>query len=588
MDIFGILTLVGGLALFLYGMSVMGAGLEKVSGGKLELLLERLTSNALFAVLLGAGVTAVIQSSSATTVMVVGFVNSGIMKLSQAIGIIMGANIGTTVTSWILSLTGVESSNIWVRLLKPSSFSPVLALIGIILYMSGKNSKKKDAGEILLGFAVLMFGMETMSGAAKPLADVPEFTSMLTLFQNPLLGVVTGAVLTAVIQSSSASVGILQALSATGAFTYASSIPIIMGQNIGTCVTAMLSAIGASKSAKRTAFVHLYFNLIGAAVFMALYFGLDLFIDFGFSGQNIGAAGIALVHSVFNIGTTVVLLPFIHGLEKLAYLTIPLSEEEKVPAEDKEFQILDDRFLMTPGFAIEQCRSLSNQMAELSKECFLKAADVLLGSYSREAAQEVIDLENRIDLYEDKIGVYLTKLSSQNLAYNDSQNVSTLLHCITDMERISDHAVNIVEAAREMHKRKLSFSKKAVEEMFVYTEAVRDILNRAMDAFVNGDEKMALTVEPLEEVIDELDKDVKKRHVKRLRKGKCTIELGLILSGIATNYERVADHCSNIALYLIQGQDTELEAHRYANQLREQDGTQFGKQVEILEDRYRL
>ncbi len=588
MDIFGILTLVGGLALFLYGMSVMGAGLEKVSGGKLELLLERLTSNALFAVLLGAGVTAVIQSSSATTVMVVGFVNSGIMKLSQAIGIIMGANIGTTVTSWILSLTGVESSNIWVRLLKPSSFSPVLALIGIILYMSGKNSKKKDAGEILLGFAVLMFGMETMSGAVKPLADVPEFTSMLTLFQNPLLGVVTGAVLTAVIQSSSASVGILQALSATGAFTYASSIPIIMGQNIGTCVTAMLSAIGASKSAKRTAFVHLYFNLIGAAVFMALYFGLDLFIDFGFSGQNIGAAGIALVHSVFNIGTTVVLLPFIHGLEKLAYLTIPLSEEEKVPAEDKEFQILDDRFLMTPGFAIEQCRSLSNQMAELSKECFLKAADVLLGSYSREAAQEVIDLENRIDLYEDKIGVYLTKLSSQNLAYNDSQNVSTLLHCITDMERISDHAVNIVEAAREMHKRKLSFSKKAVEEMFVYTEAVRDILNRAMDAFVNGDEKMALTVEPLEEVIDELDKDVKKRHVKRLRKGKCTIELGLILSGIATNYERVADHCSNIALYLIQGQDTELEAHRYANQLREQDGTQFGKQVEILEDRYRL
>ncbi len=588
MDIFGILTLVGGLALFLYGMSVMGAGLEKVSGGKLELLLERLTSNALFAVLLGAGVTAVIQSSSATTVMVVGFVNSGIMKLSQAIGIIMGANIGTTVTSWILSLTGVESSNIWVRLLKPSSFSPVLALIGIILYMSGKNSKKKDAGEILLGFAVLMFGMETMSGAVKPLADVPEFTSMLTLFQNPLLGVVTGAVLTAVIQSSSASVGILQALSATGAFTYASSIPIIMGQNIGTCVTAMLSAIGASKSAKRTAFVHLYFNLIGAAVFMALYFGLDLFIDFGFSGQNIGAAGIALVHSVFNIGTTVVLLPFIHGLEKLAYLTIPLSEEEKVPAEDKEFQILDDRFLMTPGFAIEQCRSLSNQMAELSKECFLKAADVLLGSYSREAAQAVIDLENRIDLYEDKIGVYLTKLSSQNLAYNDSQNVSTLLHCITDMERISDHAVNIVEAAREMHKRKLSFSKKAVEEMFVYTEAVRDILNRAMDAFVNGDEKMALTVEPLEEVIDELDKDVKKRHVKRLRKGKCTIELGLILSGIATNYERVADHCSNIALYLIQGQDTELEAHRYANQLREQDGTQFGKQVEILEDRYRL
>ena len=588
MDIFGILTLVGGLALFLYGMSVMGSGLEKISGGRLELLLERLTSNSLFAVLLGAGVTAVIQSSSATTVMVVGFVNSGIMKLSQAIGIIMGANVGTTITSWILSLTGVSGDSVFIRLLKPSSFSPVMALVGIILYMTGKNTRKKDVGEILLGFAVLMFGMESMSGAVKPLADVPEFTGLLTVFQNPLLGVVTGAVLTAIIQSSSASVGILQALSATGAFTYGTCIPIIMGQNIGTCVTAMLSAVGANKSAKRTAFVHLYFNLIGTVVFMILYFGLDMLMGFGFSDETIGAAGIALIHSVFNIGTTVLLLPFIRGLEKLAYLTIPLSGDEKTPEEDMVFKILDDRFLQTPGFAIEQCRSLANQMAELSEECFLNAVDVLLEEYSDEAAAEVIALENRIDVYEDKIGVYLTKLNSQNLAYNDSQNVSMLLHCITDIERISDHAVNIVEAAQEMHERGLHFSRKADEEMRIYTEAVKDILGRAFSAFMYGDEEHALTVEPLEEVIDELNKNIRKRHVKRLRKGKCTIELGLILSDIAANYERVADHCSNIALYLIQEQDTELEAHDYVNHLRETDGPSFELWLEVFEEKYHL
>ncbi len=586
MDLFGGLTLAGGLALFLYGMSVMGGGLEKISGGRLELFLERLTSNPIKAVSLGALVTAVIQSSSATTVMVVGFVNSGIMKLSQAIGIIMGANVGTTITSWILSLTGIQSGSILVRLLKPSSFSPVLALIGIIMYMSGKNNKKKDVGEILLGFAVLMFGMEAMSDAVKPLADVPEFTNLLTIFQNPILGVIIGAILTAVIQSSSASVGILQALSVTGAFTYSSVIPIIMGQNIGTCVTAMLSAIGANKNAKRTAFVHLYFNLIGAVVFMAVYFGLDVFIDFGFSGRRVGAAGIALIHSIFNIATTVILLPFIRGLEKLAYLTIPVSEEERLPVEDEEFQILDERFLQTPGFAIEQCRSLANKMAELSKECFLTAMESL-SSYSKESVQTVITLEEKIDLYQDKLGIYLTKLNSQNLAYQDSQNASMLLHCITDLERISDHAVNVAESAKEMHKRKLHFSKKAEEEMHVYKEAIEDILNRAIGAFTENDEKRALTVEPLEEVIDELNKDIRKHHMKRLRKGKCTIDLGLIFSDIATNYERVADHCSNIAVYLIQEQDTALEAHSYVNELKEED-ISFEKQVEELEEKYSL
>ena len=587
MDIFGILTLIGGLALFLYGMSVMGAGLEKLSGGKLEMILERLTSNPVKAVLLGAGVTAVIQSSSATTVMVVGFVNSGIMKLYQAIGIIMGANVGTTVTSWILSLTGIQGESFIVKLFKPSSFSPVLALIGIILYMTGKNNRKKDIGEIFLGFAVLMFGMESMSGAVKPLADVPEFTNILTMFRNPILGMVVGAILTAIIQSSSASVGILQALSVTGAFTYGSVIPIIMGQNIGTCVTAMLSSLGANKSAKRTAFVHLYFNLIGAVIFMVVYFGLNAVLHFGFTDDTVGAAQIALIHSIFNIFTTLLLLPFIKVLEKLAYLTIPVSEDEKESKEDKEFLVLDNRFLKTPGFAIEQCRSLANNMAELSKECFLRAMHTIV-EYTDEEAEEIISLENRIDLYEDKISVYLTKLSSYNLGYQDSQNVSTLLHCITDLERISDHAVNVVESVQEMVKKDLHFSKKAQEEMRVYSDAVEDILTRAVDAFVHTDEKRALTVEPLEEVIDKLNKSVKKRHIKRLRKGKCTIELGLILSDIATNYERVSDHCSNIAVCLIQIQDTELEAHSYVNHLKEGEDDIFERQVEALTEKYSL
>ncbi len=586
MDIFGVLTLIGGLALFLYGMSVMGQGLEKISGGRLELLLERLTSNPIKAVLLGAGVTAVIQSSSATTVMVVGFVNSGIMKLYQAIGIIMGANVGTTVTSWILSLTGMSGDNLFIRLLKPSSFSPVLALIGIIFYMSGKNNRKKDVGEILLGFAVLMFGMESMSDSVKPLADVPEFTNILTMFQNPLLGVIIGAVLTAVIQSSSASVGILQALSVTGAFTYASVIPIIMGQNIGTCVTAMLSSVGAGKSAKRAAFVHLYFNIIGAIIFMVFYFGLNALIGFSFSDDTVGGAQIALVHSIFNISTTLILLPFIRVLEKLAYLTIPVSEKEKQAVEDMEFQVLDDRFLQTPAFAIEQCRSLANQMAQLSEECFFKAMQSLT-DFSKETIEEVIALENKIDVYQDKLSNYLTKLSSRNLAYQDGQNVSMLLHCITDMERISDHAVNVAESAQTMQKRNLSFSKKATEEMNVYRNAMQDILNQTVQAFIYGDEHQAMSVEPLEEVIDKLNKNIKKRHVRRLRKGKCTIDLGLILSDVATNFERVADHCSNIAVYLIQEQDTDLEAHSYVNHLREDDNS-FERQVAILEEKYSL
>ena len=585
MDIFGILTMVGGLAMFLYGMSVMGSGLEKMSGGKLEKILESLTSNPIKAVLLGAGVTAVIQSSSATTVMVVGFVNSGIMKLSQAIGIIMGANIGTTVTSWLLSLTGIESSNFFLRMLKPSSFSPILAIIGVILYMSGKE-KKKDIGEIMVGFAVLMFGMETMSGAVEPLADVPEFTNVLTMFHNPILGVLVGAGLTAIIQSSSASVGILQALSVTGAFTYGSVIPIILGQNIGTCVTAMISAVGANKAAKRTAFVHLYFNIIGAILFLTAFYILNAIFHFDFVEETVGVAGIALIHSVFNVVTTLVLLPFIHGLEKLAYLTIPESEEEKSAKEDV-FAVLDERFLSRPSFAIEQCKTLVNQMAEITRESFLEAMECV-NTRSADQIADVIAKENRVDIYEDKISAYLTKLNSGDISYSDSLRVTSLLHCLTDFERISDHAVNVVECVEQMEKDQAMFSKKAQEEMATYSAALKDILNRTTASFVDGDLALARSVEPLEEVIDGLNKTVKKHHMKRLRKGKCTIELGLVLSDLAMNYERVSDHCSNIAVYLMQLGDTNLEEHRFTEQMDERESAEFEKLEEEFQTKYEI
>ena len=583
MSIFGILTMIGGLAMFLYGMSVMGGGLEKMSGGKLERILEGLTSNPLKAVLLGAGVTAVIQSSSATTVMVVGFVNSGIMKLSQAIGIIMGANIGTTITSWLLSLTGIESSNFLLQMLKPSSFSPVLAAIGIIMYMSGKD-KKKDIGEILLGFAILMFGMETMSDAVKPLADVPEFTNLLTMFNNPVFGVFAGALLTAIIQSSSASVGILQALSVTGAFTYGSVIPIILGQNIGTCVTAMISAVGANRGAKRTAFVHLYFNIIGTILFLTIFYIGNAIFKFEFVGEVVGVAGIALVHSIFNVFTTVVLFPFIHGLEKLAYLTIPESEEEKSAKEDV-FAILDDRFVSSPAFAIEQCKTLVNQMAEITKKSFMEAM-ACTTDFSEEKMEDVIRMENRVDVYEDKVSAYLTRLNSGDLSYADSLRVTSLLHCLTDFERISDHAVNVVECVQQVKKDNAAFSKKAEDEMAVYAAAVTDILDRTTRAFVDTDIALAKSVEPLEEVIDTLNKTVKKHHMKRLRKGKCTIELGLVLSDLAMNYERVSDHCSNIAVYMMQLNDTALEEHSFTEQMDEKESAEFEKLEKTFEEKY--
>lgn len=588
MDIFSVLTMVGGLALFLYGMQVMGDGLAKVSGGKLERILENLTSNPIKAVLLGAGVTAVIQSSSATTVMVVGFVNSGIMKLNQAVGIIMGANIGTTVTSWILSLSGLQGDNVFVKLCKPSSFSPLLAVIGVIFLLFIKDEKKKDIGAIMVGFAVLMFGMETMSDAVKPLANVPEFTGILTAFSNPVLGMIAGAVLTAIIQSSSASVGILQALCVTGAVSYGVAIPIIMGQNIGTCVTALLSSIGATKNAKRAAMVHLYFNIIGTVVFMVLFYTVNAVVGFSFLGTATNAAGIAVIHSLFNVFATMLLLPFGKGLEKLACLTIRDDvQPAEVEEERKELQLLDSRFLEKPAFAMEQSVHVANKMAEESKRTLFTAMD-LLWNYTEDGAKKVGELENLVDQYEDELGTYLVKLSRQNLSVHDSHTLSIVLHCIGDFERISDHAINIMEAAQEMHDKKLIFSPKAEEELKVFSRAVQDIVEKAYAVFRDQDEKLAQKVEPLEAVVDELNQEVKKRHIRRLREGKCTIELGFILSDITTSLERVADHCSNIAVCVTQVRKDTYDTHGYLNSVKNEDSEIFRGLVLEEEEKYLL
>lgn len=588
MDFFDVLTMMGGLALFLYGMHLLGEGLSRASGGRMEQILEKMTYSKWRAVLLGAGVTAVIQSSSATTVMVVGFVNSGMMKLSQAIGIIMGANVGTTITSWILSLTGIESGSFVMQLLKPSAFSQIFALVGVILLLFSGKEKHKNAATILIGFAVLMIGMDTMSAAVKPLADVPEFTNILLLFSSPIPGMIAGIILTAVIQSSSASVGILQALCATGAVSYSVAVPIIMGQNIGTCVTAMISSVGANKGARRTAFVHLYFNVIGSVVFLILYFVLNGIFQFDFARETTGAAGIAAIHSIFNIFATLLLLPFTRGLEKLAYLTIPVTEEEKLSSDgENEFKILDVRFLSTPGFAIEQCTSLVRKMAEIAEKAMTEAMG-LFENYSRKQAESVKYHEDLLDKYEDKLGSYLTRLNSQNLTAREGQSVSALMHSINDFERIGDHALNLMELAGDMKKRELEFSRKARLEMEVFGDAVQDILNRSIQAFVQHDTSLAMTVEPLEEVIDDLNKEMKKRHIKRLRKGKCTIELGMILSEIAVNYERVADHCSNLAVYMIQMEDNTVEAHDYVNNLSEETRVRFARMQEDYQEKYQF
>ena len=588
MDFFDFLTMVGGLALFLYGMSLLGDGLSQMSGGRLERILEKLTNNPLKAVAVGAGVTAVIQSSSATTVMVVGFVNSGIMKLEQAVGIIMGANIGTTITSWILSLVGLDSDNFFIRMLKPTSFSPLLAIIGVGILMFSHKDKLKNAAAILVGFAILMFGMDTMSNAVKPLAQVPEFTGILTRFSNPILGMLAGLVLTAVIQSSSASVGILQALCATGAVGYSAAVPIIMGQNIGTCVTAMISSIGASKNAKRAALVHLYFNIIGTTLFMIVFYILNAVQPFSFMNESANAVGIAVIHSLFNIAATICLLPFSKLLVKLACLTIkPEDKQVEVSADERALSLLDVRFLETPSYAVEQSRNVAVSMSQLAEEAMNLSME-LLGEYSEIKAKRVVELESEVDRYEDELGNYLVKLSSKTLSEKDSHTLNTILHCIGDFERISDHARNIKEAAEEMYRKELSFSDKAQAELAVFEKAIHDILKITMLSFSEEDKKLASRVEPLEEVVDALNLDIKQRHVKRLRKGKCTIELGFILSDITTNFERVSDHCSNIAVCLLQVGEDEYDPHAYLGELKQEDNMDFVGKVMAYRERYRL
>ncbi len=581
MDLFSILQLLCGLALFLYGMNTMGDGLEKLSGGKLEKILEKLTNNTFKGFILGAAVTAVIQSSSATTVMVVGFINSGIMKLRQGIGVIIGANFGTVVTSWILSLSGIQGESLIMQLLKPASFSAIFAFVGIVLLMFFKTEKKRNLATIFIGFAVLMVGMEQMSAAVEPLEHDPAFASFLTLFNNPVFGIFAGLVLTAIIQSSSASVGILQALSSTGVITYSMAIPIVLGQNIGTCVTALISCIGAKKNAKRAAFVHLYYNIIGVLAFCLLFYGSSLFINYSFMSETVNQANIAVIHTVFNIFEIILLLPLNRMLEKLACLTIRDKEEES----DTPF--LDERFLSTPSLATERAMSLSTKMARLSEGTLLGSLE-LLGEYNEKVAETIQDNEDMIDTYEDVISTYLVKLSMKTLSEADSKMVQLVLHTIGDFERISDHAVNIMQVAKEIEDKKVNFSDKAREGLEVMVAALMEIINNATLAFINNDVKLAAKVEPLEQVIDRLRDKLKEAHVRRLTNGECTIELGFIFSDLITNIERVSDHCSNIAIGVIEINRNGYEAHEYLHELKNSDDIQYNADYKAYKQKYAL
>lgn len=577
MSIFNVFTLFGGLAMFLFGMNVMGEALEKQAGGKLKHILEKITSSPVKGLLLGAAVTCVIQSSSATTVMVVGFVNSGLMQLNQAIGIIMGANIGTTITAWIISLTAIQSDNIIMQCLKPSTFAPVLAAIGIVYYMFLKSDKKKNIGLILLGFAVLMSGMQTMSGAVEPLAEVEGFRKLFVLFTNPILGVLVGAFVTAIIQSSSASVGILQALSVTGSITYAGAIPIILGQNIGTCATALLASVGTGKNARRASMVHLYFNIIGAVTFLIIFYGLNAVIGFGFINDPVNAASIAVVHSVFNVFSTLLLLPFTKQLEKLACLTI------KDDAEDEEFQMLDERLFTTPTIAVYRCQSVTKNMADTALDAVKKSLGLIVNGFDEKVGEEIVELEDKTDVYEDKVSSYIVKLNEMNLAVDDSKETGMLLHCIGDFERIGDHARNIKEAAEEMHDKNISFSETGKKEIDVISGAVDEILSMAVEAFKNEDIALARKVEPLEQVVDILKETIRNKHISRLQRGICSTETGFVLSDIITNYERIADHCSNIALCLIETEKNSFSTHEYVEELRNSHDAQY----EALFDSYK-
>ena len=561
MDIFSLFTLCGGLAFFLYGMTTMSKSLEKMAGGKLERLLKKMTSSPIKSLLLGAGITIAIQSSSAMTVMLVGLVNSGVMALGQTIGVIMGSNIGTTLTPWILSLSGLEGDNFWIQLLKPENFSPVVALVGILFIMGSKKQRQQDIGRIMVGFAILMYGMELMKDAVSPLADMPEFSSMLTAFNNPIVGVLVGAAFTGLIQSSAASVGILQALALTGSITFGMAMPIIMGQNIGTCVTALLSSVGVNRNAKRVSVVHISFNLIGSVVFLLLFYGGNMIFPFAFLNDTIDAVGIALFHTVFNVFTTLLLLPFSRQLEKLA-CTLVKSESKA-----ESFAFLDPLLLRTPSIAVSECIAMTDRMAALAHESVLLGIQQLK-EYSAAREAELLANEEKLDLYEDRLGAYLVLVSRKGISMEDARHVTRLLHSISNFERIGDHALNLHESAQELHDKELNFSQAAQEELSVAISALEDILTRAFTSFHDRDSAAATRVEPLEETIDRLTEEIRLRHIQRLQDGACTIQLGFVLNDLLNNLERISDHCSNIALCVLESETGISDAHAYLDTLK--------------------
>ena len=580
MDLFQTLNLIGGLSLFLFGMNVMGQALERRAGGSLRTLLEKMTSNKFAGLLTGLVVTAVIQSSSATTVMVVGFVNSGLMTLRQAIHMIMGANIGTTVTAWILSLAGISSGNFFIRLLKPSSFTPILALIGIVKYMFTKDDRKKDTGLILLGFATLMYGMESMSAAVAGLGQVPAFRQLFVMFQNPVLGVLAGAALTAVIQSSSASVGILQALAATGQVTYGAAVPIIMGQNIGTCITAMLSGIGANKNAKRAALVHLSFNVIGTAVWLSVFCLVKWLLAPGLLNESASLMGIAVAHSLFNLLCTILMLPLSNLLERLVCVLVPDGKQPEAASE------LDERLLATPPVALERCRKVAAQMADCSVNA-LEQGIAALTAYTPELARQVRTAEDQSDHFEDLLGTYLVKLSTRRISAADSNEAARLLKIIGDFERIADHGVNLVQSAEELRSKKMNFSPSAMAELTVLTKAVEEILGLSLDAFLKDDYNAAGMVEPLEQVIDGLKEQLRTSHILRLQKEECSIEAGFVWADLLTDLERVSDHCSNIAGCIMDMHQGKLNLHESLRAMKE-DRAQFDERCRMYRQKYAL
>ncbi len=581
MDIFSFITLFGGLAFFLYGMTVMSGSLEKLAGGKLEHMLKKLTSNKLKALALGAGITIAIQSSSAMTVMLVGLVNSGIMELSQTVGLIMGSNIGTTLTAWILSLAGIEGELFWMKMLKPENFSLLFALAGAAMIMISKKQKQKDIGAIFVGFAILMYGMKLMSNAVAPLAEIPEFGNILLVFQNPLLGVLLGALLTAVIQSSAASVGILMVLANTGSISFGMGIPIIMGQNIGTCVTALLSSLGANKNGKRVAVIHISFNLIGTAVCLSALLLVDALVHLEFLNSAMSGFSIAVTHSVFNILTTMILLPLAGVLEKMAYAVV------KGETAQESIAVIDENLFNTPSLAISKCEDLTVNMAFISYSATLTALS-LLSEFNPKAVKEVLEAEDQIDGYEDKLGGYLVRLSAKNLTEADSSKASELLRNIGDLERIGDHAVNILESAQEMQAKNVQFSPEGQKEVRILSEALDEVLNLTTNAFATDDMALAMRVEPLEQVIDDLVFEVRKNHIHRLQSGICTIELGFILSDILTNMERISDHCSNIATTLIETGRGVYPIHSAQDTLKLIGREEFEKDHQFFKEKYRL